>query len=405
MKSLEIIYLVTAILLTTATQLRFPGTPIGIGEIILSLWIILSIIKIIINKYLLITPLVKLIGTFWLLAFTSLTLGLSVSDSINLKSDGWSRDYFAFGFSFIFSLCLTHSKFFYSQIQKMIDYMISFSMVALLTIFLFPSSIPFLNPWYSGIRFRGWAENPNQIALLLSIIPFFALHLLFNKSSNLLSKIWYILLIITCLTIGIATDSDAIKIGWLTGSTIIIFLIIHHLLVSIFSSQHVVNFLKKSYQSILGIIIILIKLICFKNIYKHINMTLESPDNKGDDGRIILWQHGIDAIYNSPLFGLGPGAHSGENAPFLNFEAHNTFIDWGSSSGIVGIISYILLVGSIAWQAWKRQSFVMFAAVICLIIFSCFHYVLRHPIFWFYLLSIHSLTSQTAKIPYQIYKN
>jgi O-antigen ligase len=133
--------------------------------------------------------------------------------------------------------------------------------------------------------------------------------------------------------------------------------------------------------------------------YGRITTTSTEVYNQGNQGsdRITLWQHGIAAISSSPVFGLGPGAHSGDKAPFLDFESHNTFIDWGGSTGMVGLAAYLSLLGWIAGRAWRNGFVVLVGAVISLATFSSFHYVLRHVIFWFYLLSIahlsdHSLT-------------
>ncbi|WP_217312853.1 hypothetical protein [Richelia sinica] len=137
MKNLEKFWLLIGIILTNATQLRLPSLPIGLGEIMLFFWVILALIKLLINKLCLITPILKLVSLFWIVAFTSLTLGLEIADSMNLQSSEWYRDYFAFGFSFILSICLANSDFLYSQTQKMIDYVISFSMLALFGLIVF----------------------------------------------------------------------------------------------------------------------------------------------------------------------------------------------------------------------------------------------------------------------------
>ncbi|WP_217312854.1 O-antigen ligase family protein [Richelia sinica] len=388
--------------MTNATQLRLPSLPIGLGEIMLFFWVILALIKLLINKLCLITPILKLVSLFWIVAFTSLTLGLEIADSMNLQSSEWYRDYFAFGFSFILSICLANSDFLYSQTQKMIDYVISFSMLALFSLFLFPYSVPFLITWYDGIRFLGWSKNPNQLALLLSIIPFFSLYL-FKTSHQILSKLKFIILIILCFILGTATQSDALIFAWMIGLTISIFLESYLFLSKKFLfKKYIKSEIKGLIQAMIAVLFAIIILILADFGYQQIYSTFANIYDEGDQGsaRTILWKNGMIAISYSPLFGLGPGAHSGEAGPFLDFEAHNTFIDWGSSSGILGIIAYISLLGWIAWQAWKKQSFIMFAAVICLMIFSSFHYVLRHPIFWFYLLSINSLINQSSKNKY-----
>jgi O-antigen ligase len=407
MNNLEIWWVAIGITLTSATQMRLSSLPIGPGEVMLCIWMLFSLIKVLIVKQHLITPILKYICLFWLVGFTSLTFGLLIADSRNLKSTTWHHDYFAFCFLFVFSICLTNSSFFYSQIQKMFDYVVGFSILSLSTIFLFPSSISFLTPWYEGVRFLGWSQNPNQLALLLCTMPFLAIHILLSNI-NILSRLKYLILIILCFVIGIATQSDALFFAWIVGFTVNIFLNLYLFITNKFLfKRYIKPEIKIICIAIMVVLSTIILLICVEGSYQGIHSASANVYDEGGQGslRVTLWKNGLTAIFSSPLFGLGPGAHSGSTAPFLDFEAHNTLIDWGSSSGIVGIIAYISILGWIAWQVWNKQSFIMLSAIVSLMVFSSFHYVLRHPIFWFYLLAINSSTSQNNTSRYQIFKN
>ncbi|AUT00937.1 hypothetical protein CLI64_11280 [Nostoc sp. CENA543] len=407
MKNFEIWWLSIGIILTSATQMRLSSLPIGVGEVMLCIWMLFSIVKILIVKQHLITPTLKYICLFWMVGLASLTFGLSIADSRNLTSTTWYHDYFAFGFLFVFSICLTNSHFFYSQIHQMLDYAVSFSILVLSTIFLFPSSISFLTPWYEGVRFLGWSQNPNQLALLLSAVPFLSIHL-FLTNSNVFARLKFLILIILCLIIGIATQSDALIFAWMIGFTVTILLNLYSWLNhKILSRRYIKSEIKVIWLLIIAVLLAIALLIFTEISYQGIYSASANVYDEGGQGslRVTLWKNGLTAISASPLFGLGPGAHSGSTAPFLDFEAHNTFIDWGSSSGILGIIAYIAILGWIAWQVWNKQSFILLSAIVALIVFSSFHYVLRHPIFWFYLLGINSLTVQNHRSRYQISQN
>jgi O-antigen ligase len=128
--------------------------------------------------------------------------------------------------------------------------------------------------------------------------------------------------------------------------------------------------------------------------------TYEAGDQGAD--RIDAWTNGAKVILASPLFGRGPGAHSGELNSLDPMEAHNTFIDWGASSGFVGLAAYVALLTWSMLRVWRRGHILLLSAVIALFVFSLFGYVLRQPMYWFYLLgavALSSLESQARTQP------
>ncbi|MUG92465.1 hypothetical protein F7734_08340 [Scytonema sp. UIC 10036] len=395
MKTLESIWIGIAIALTNATQARLTGLPIGVGEVMILMWLIFLLRRILISKYHFMTSIVRINFWFWLFAFTSLSLGLLIAEFTGLKASGVERDFLAFFLMLLISIGLSLSKHFYAETEKIILYFLSFSLSFLFIVFLFPLKLP-ITLWYGGVRFTGWAENPNQLALLLSLVPFLILHLL-SQENNIL-RIWYLLLITICFVLGIATGSDALLVAWIAGFGTLIYLAILKLFIYLFN-RNLKTFKKNIYQKISGIFFVTTSLIIINIIYlvnASSSANLYDKDPQASE-RVILWKHGIAAILHSPLFGLGPGAHSGEVGPFLNFEAHNTFIDWGASTGIIGLIAYISLLTWIAWNAWQQKYIFLFVAVISLAGFSTFHYVLRHPVFWFYLQVIMTLSQKSSK--------
>ncbi|MDJ0795919.1 MAG: O-antigen ligase family protein [Calothrix sp. MO_167.B12] len=397
MTNLEIIWVAIAMALTTATQLRLTFFPLGPGDFMMLAWMLFLVIKLLILGGHVITPITKVMFWFWMVSLTSMTVGVLIAESMGLTSSEFSHDAQAFTLAFVFSMIFVNSQMSKKDLEKLLKVFISFTIISLLIIILFPSSLPLITPWYGGIRFTGWSKNPNQLGLLLSIIPFWTLYLI-NISKNKWTKIWYISLLIICLIMGKETDSDALIIGWSIGIIALIILIMEQ--------AHLKTFLNKKnnrrflvYKKIMGLCALIILVILTFVIYEKLNFVVAGVYNKSSQGdtRLNLWINGIAAIFHSPVFGFGPGGHSGIKEPFLSFEAHNTFIDWGGSSGIVGVISYIALLVWLGWNAWRNELIVMVAAVISLVGFSMFHYVLRQPIFWFYLITIAKLSTPALK--------
>jgi O-antigen ligase len=389
----EMIWIAAGIVLTTASKLRPAGLPLGPGEAILSVWILIASIRLWFSRSYLITPITRAIFLFWTASFVCLTMGLLIGEFSGIASANFYYDAIAFLLSFVFFILLSISIDLKKHLNRIILFVISFSIVPLAILFAFPQFTPFLNPWYGGIRFSGWSTNPNQVALLLSAVPFLALHLINQTNKNSL-KIWYVLLIVGSLRIGISTESDALLLGWATGGILI-------MVFNIYTLAYKYLFVESANQSLTAInkVALFIFLTCIMLLvavlfYGQLRADVSSSYDKGaqGSGRVKVWINGAEAIFRSPLFGVGPGSHSGLQAPFLDFESHNTFIDWGGSAGIIGLIAFFALLAWIGWNAWRSKSFIPLSALISLIAFCSFHYVLRHPIFWFYLVSLAGLS-------------
>jgi hypothetical protein len=224
MKSLESIWLALSVVLTTATQLRPESLPVGTGEVMLVVWMIYIILRILTTGQNIITPIVRVVCLFWLVSSISLSLGNLIAGSMNVVSRTVGYDTLALVLVCIFSVLLTLSLPYEKYLNKIVILAISFTVISLMVMLVFPGLIPLVNPWYGGTRFAGWAKNPNQIALLLSMMPFLLLHLLNHEQHNQLLRIWYILLIFSISILGVATDSDALKVSWLMGILILSFL-------------------------------------------------------------------------------------------------------------------------------------------------------------------------------------
>lgn len=102
--------------------------------------------------------------------------------------------------------------------------------------------------------------------------------------------------------------------------------------------------------------------------------------------RSTLYINGLRAWLDGPLtafMGNGAGSFSGLDAPYGWSEAHNTPIDMLTVGGVPGLLVcyggfFYLIV-----RAYRRGENVHAAVIAGLIVFSLFHFVARHPIWWF----------------------
>ena len=73
----------------------------------------------------------------------------------------------------------------------------------------------------------------------------------------------------------------------------------------------------------------------------------------------MMWKYAAETFYSHPLFGVGLGA-------FLSFpfpgsiqeygHVHNNILQILAMSGIIGLVGYFYLMGTICLQAYKKSS-------------------------------------------------
>jgi O-antigen ligase len=101
---------------------------------------------------------------------------------------------------------------------------------------------------------------------------------------------------------------------------------------------------------------------------------LTSPftGEKSASSRITLWQSGIKAIKQSPVFGLDLGGYSLEyrklitdqTLPDHNFP-HNIFLDLWVETGLMGLIGMVGLIGTAIYQGLigRKNLFILSVAL------------------------------------------
>jgi len=100
-------------------------------------------------------------------------------------------------------------------------------------------------------------------------------------------------------------------------------------------------------------------------------------------GRTTLALNGISAFLSSPIFGNGAGAFSGTQIPFMRFEAHNTMIDFLTMGALPWLMIVYLPFLFAARTLALNNKFLLLGALMAMMVFSAFHFIGRHPIFWF----------------------
>jgi O-antigen ligase len=387
----DMLWLAMGIALTTATQLRVGGGAVGPGETMLAVWLLWMGSRILIVQSHIVTPIVKAVLTFWIVSCVALAGGTVVASSRGVVAADLQHTTMALTLASLFSILFVISISSFQHLKWLLICFTNFTTLALTAAFFLP--LPLISPQYGGARFTGWSVNPNQTALALLFIPFFTLYLL-QQSRDYVGKLWYAGLTAAAVFIGVATSSDALMIGWLLGALWLVVCgtdrMVTDAVVESEDSAHR-SAIHQTLARLFLMFAVIVTLVILYYAFQSLAMEVYDDGGQGSD-RLRLWMNGLVAISRSPVVGYGPGSYSGPTAPFLDHEAHNTFIDWTMSSGLLGLMSYVGFLGWIGWKTWRNGSPLLFAAFIAAVGFSSFHYVLRQPLFWFSILAIAEST-------------
>ena len=376
--------------LTTATQLRGGGGSAGPGEVLLAVWIVWSSFVLAAHRRFDRSALLKGALAFWFVALSALSFGFIIHSTNNLAGDA-SHDAMALLLSAILLLTFVAPSGAVARLTRTVMLCLSLSLVPLLSLLvagLFVSTVGPFNLWY-GDRFVGWAENPNQVALLTTPAPLICLY--WAIAFRGWRRWGAASLGIAAVVIGLASQSDALRVSWIV--TLLFTAVAGWCRLAARARTRV-----RPAVIALGIVpaaVVITGLSVGPVIVQRALDFGRTTYEQGDQGvdRVSAWTNGAQVILASPLFGRGPGAHAGELNSSDTMEAHNTFIDWGTSSGLVGLAAYVALLAWSTLTVWRRGRILLLSTLASLLVFSMFGYVLRQPMYWFYLFGVVALSS------------
>jgi len=394
MNRLENFFLATGLVLTTATQLRISGLPIGPGEVLCLIWLILRAPTLIHERgNLWADTTIRGFVLFWGVMFCALAAG-SVQGFSQPTWDAQrsAHDAVAYGFAALLSIAaLSHFRGHAVEAKQLlfIVLLIALSLNSALWL-IAKSELGTMSAalMFSPTRFQGLANNPNQLALLMVSIPFLGWYFLEN-SANKRVKLVSVIAMGAAMFIGLQTNSDALKLGALFGVGVLTIISAH----SIFCRKVGWQWRVAALSVVLGAFVLSSLIETTANPTQNIAVDVfssmtESSANltqniTADQGvRFALWTHAIQAWSEALFFGLGPGAWSGITAPFEGLEAHNSFLDLGMSAGIVGLLVYLGVLYRLSLHFLNNRCYALLTAIGVMVLYSLFHHVLRHPFVW-----------------------
>ncbi len=365
-----------AITFILQSSLRFlPG--VGLGEILLLLVILSSILTCILKPERIPKfndALFPYSINFYI--FTVLFLITALNFFLQTNGTGF-RDYIAYALSglMLFALALHKDK--VMDIAKLV---VLFSSLLVLFHYFFADKSSFDVNSVSFNRFTAGANNPNQLALYLIC--------LMTISSLVWKNVYFKFLSFSLFAyFGIVSLSDAL-LGFLAIT------IVSYSFLVLIPKRHV-------YIGLTGYIFLLTALVSifFDQSFNFLSEQFQERDQ--GNARFILYKNGLLAWSENPtsiIFGNGAGNYSGFYGPFGGYESHNGPIDTLAMGGILGLLVIFFYPIRFIFQAFKMQEKLLFSLLLGMAFFCMFHFIIRHPIYWFTLFVVYVYLEQKINI-------
>jgi len=376
----EPVLLGLGVALTTATQLRVPMGPVAVGpgEALLAAWMAWTMLGWLRGGRPSWPQGARHVGVFWAIAALWLVLGHFALRSSGIASHrNVMHDALAYLFTAAFTVLLVTRGLDTAARDRVLGTLCVAVAIGLGLLGGAAAWSPRIGPLYvlgslhpgedGGYRrFLGWAENPNQIGLLLAFLPFAAEHARVRLRDVGRPALW-MACGLALLGIGLLARGRAVWMAWGVG-----------LLAFVVASLR----LRRARQASIGpagpppawtLLLVAVPAIAATLLGRH-----GAPDSQ----RLGLWTSAIEAIARSPLVGLGPGTHAGIGQRAGWDEAHNTLLDWGTSTGVPGALALAIVIGLSLRNAWRSRSPGLCGALAAMWTFAMFHHMLRHPALW-----------------------
>jgi hypothetical protein len=398
-------------LLTTATQLRIPGSPIGPGELLLTFWLVITIGRGLLLRDFASNRALGQLLSFWLLFAASLCIGTIVAISTDEAFDSQWFLHDAMAYPLVGMVaCLTVAE---RNAQARLDRVawlfatIGSSSLALVVAGgqgLVP--LPF-DPWFWE-RFRGWSQNPNQLAELCGALTFVCIHL-FDASRRLHSRVAALLCIAASLYTGVLTQTDTFRYALVVVIPLFIVLRLRSSLNIEWSASFALVIMAGAFSAYTLIVPLPLPSVGIQGSAIVAILSKGGGKEAVNEAslRESLWRQAFHrGFFDSWTLGLGPGPHlmmpaeivevrskTGADAPgntahpkangTANFEAHNTLLDLFTQGGLLAIGSFVWVLATAFRRAFTCERSGLIALLAGFGVFIVTGNIVRMPTLWF----------------------
>lgn len=208
-----------------------------------------------------------------------------------------------------------------------------------------------LNLGRGGLRFSGWTDNPNTLALLIAPTMIILIAQVLERRRNVL--LWNVPFILMGLVLLVQADSRA-GILWIGIACLALFAFRQGVGISFWVSVVLGAVFVFFWNDISGFVISLVDRDTAK-----VNADILS-------GRSEMWPIGVDLFLQKPLVGHGPGtseqmldALGGTFREAQGSQFHNSYVTILVETGVVGALGVLLVVGAALVGGVRRSSLML----------------------------------------------
>jgi len=378
-----ILLLGVALAFLSWTGLRVLGAAIGVPGIVVAIVSLFFILKFIMHHRRIPLSVIFAVGVFVLLALVGTLNGyltLGYTPVIFWHSVGA----FALCWLLLFALLVLDDK----QYSFLLEVIVAAIPVAFALAFIVNHVAG------GGDRYFFLAANPNQLAMFLVGMPFL-LGFMWARNKNIYKTCLYALFLIVVIAAARLSASNALYVAWFVA---LCCLAVFFIFVWLTGRNARIIFL-------LFCVVVLVLMTTFVvRYFSAVNAYFIGNDPGESTVRFYLWRHAITTIAQAHFLGFGPGGFL--RTCHLNFgpfythphhyvipscalnhqttEAHNTLLGVTLQFGLLAGVLLLSLVVYMFSSFVKNKNWHGFFLLLPVVIFSLFHFILRHPIIVFY---------------------
>jgi len=411
--------LALGLVLTTASQLRLPGVPLGLGEVCLGLWLGLALLHVLTGDSISNPRALLRLGTFWICFALGLSVGTCQALLLQkLDADTMLHDTFAYLVVAAVSCFIAATMKADGALRRSQWFLIAFWNIALVVQIAMGwrlIRLSSVDPWFWE-RFRGWSENPNQLALYCALLTGLSLHLALSAKGFVRLAASFSCL--PSLIVGRLTKSDTFLGAMVLCTAVFLVLRVWSWLTL---PEH-----RYSLRFVVAMLVVIAIVPLSLSLTPYVVATADDVESlaasmtkdHGGEGtmrtaslRLYLWQNALTLGLESGSLGLGPGPHlwrpkiaDDDDRPLTRpFEAHNTALDVFTQGGLLGVMAVYGLFAGIFLLVLRAKLDALAVLMVALVFFSMTHFIPRHPIVWFALalsliLGLERVPSPSARI-------
>jgi O-antigen ligase len=236
---------------------------------------------------------------------------------------------------------------------------------------------------------KGWSQDANQLGLVSALLTVISIHVARAATGGAKGKIAAAACAAVAVSVGVLSKSDSFTVGMLAAGAVFL---------AVQCSAWLATFKRGvtfratfATLALLGLPVLTVGALPLASAamdrVEAKSDALYNEDSQGDL-RFALWAEAYDKGMAAGMLGLGPGPHltktkSWKLPPPAKFEVHNTPLDLFVQGGLLALLDIALLYASLLLATMRARLPALAALSCAFAVFSMFHFIIRHPIFWF----------------------